>query len=77
MAPGNTYRARLLAVKSRVPTSLHMYCDGQPLTRWAQRRRRGTVARPVAAGPVGKVRLNQHGRNTTFTVRVPYRVAPR
>ncbi len=80
VAPGATYRARLLVIKALSPKAMRMHCNNQS----------------VAVGPdgVGSVRfraptkpglaswkaticLHQNGRDTTFVVRVPYRVARR
>jgi hypothetical protein len=82
VAPGDTYHARLLVIASSTPTRapLSMTCNGQPIpvgpTGIGQVRFRAP-ARPGPATWTGTIRLNSNGRDTTFRVTVPYRVARR
>ncbi|GAB3636058.1 hypothetical protein GCM10027422_16480 [Hymenobacter arcticus] len=80
VAPGSTYQARLLVVKSLLPSSMRMYCNGQPVPVGPDGAGFVRFRAPRQAGPaswVGRVRINHNGRDTTFVVRVPYRVASR
>ena len=78
VAPGDTYRARLSVVKNLAPASLRMYCTGRPVPVGPDGVGFVRFRAPLRPGPaswVGMVRINQNGRDTTFVVRVPYRVA--
>jgi hypothetical protein len=80
VAPGTTYRARLLLVKSLLPQTIRMTCNGQPIpigTNGAGLVRFRAPGQPGPASWVGQIRLSQNGRDTTFAVRVPYRVVRR
>ena len=82
VAPGGTYRAELDLVNyfSARELRLHMSCDGRPVALDANGVglvRFRAPRRPGPASWIGKIRLTQNGRDTTFAVRVPYRVAPR
>lgn len=80
VAPGDTYRAHLFLLKSLVPQSLHMYCNGQAVPVGTDGTGYVRFRASVHPGPAtwtGTIRLHQNGRDTTFTVRVPYRVARR
>jgi hypothetical protein len=82
VAPGDTYRAQLLVLASFTPTKapLSMACNGRPVPigpagTGLVRFRAHT--RPGPATWTGTIRLNQNGRDTTFKVVVPYRLARR
>jgi len=80
VAPGATYRAHLTLLKILIPQSLRMYCNGQPVPVGPDGVGLVRFRAPRQPGPaswVGMVRINQNGRDTTFVVRVPYRVARR
>lgn len=81
VSPGDNYRARLL-VAAHGPSDLrmHMTCNGRPVpidSNGIGQVRFRTPARPGPATWAGTIRLNQNGRDTTFWVTVPYRVARR
>jgi hypothetical protein len=82
VAPGGTYRAELGLVNyfSAAELNMHMSCNGQPV--WVGPDGVGLVRfraprQPGPASWMGKIYLRQNGRDTTFAVRVPYRVARR
>jgi hypothetical protein len=81
VAPGDTYRARLL-LATHLPAAVYqvMSCNGQPVPvdslGIGQVRFRAPL-RIGFANWTGTISLNQNGRDTTFTVRVPYRVVRR
>ena len=80
VAPGDTYRARLVVVKSLATVATRMYCNGQPVPVGPDGVGLVRFRAPTKTGPASwaaAIRLNQNGRDTTFAVRVPYRVAPR
>ena len=79
VAPGETYHARLLLLKSLPARNLKMYCDGRPVTVGSNgvgHVRFHASTRPGPAFWTATIQLHQYGR-TTFRVRVPYRVAGR
>ncbi|UOQ95968.1 hypothetical protein MUN81_11910 [Hymenobacter sp. 5317J-9] len=82
VAPGELYRARLIwskVLKPR-PAGLQMRCNGQLIPVGADmigRVRLVAARRPGPATWTGTIRFNQNGRDTTFQVRVPYRVVRR
>lgn len=81
VAPGDTYRARLL-LATHLPADAHqmMSCNGQPVPVDSLGIGQVRFRAPLQAGLAswtGTIRLNQNGRDTTFVVRVPYRVAHR
>jgi hypothetical protein len=82
VAPGDTYRAQLGLVGyfSANEVKMQMACNGRAVP--ANSAGIGQVrfrapARPGPATWTGTIRLNQYGRDTTFRVTVPYRVARR
>ncbi|MGI4761626.1 MAG: hypothetical protein ACRYF0_13025 [Janthinobacterium lividum] len=80
VAPGDTYRARLLVVKSLSTVATRMYCNGHPVPISPDGVGLVRFRAPTKLGPASwtaAIRLNQNGRDTTFVVRVPYRVARR
>lgn len=80
IAPGETYRARLLLVKSLLPQTVQMYCNGQPVPIGPTGAGLVRFRAPTRLGPatwVGTIRMRQNGRDTTFAVRIPYRVVRR
>ncbi|MGI4870299.1 MAG: hypothetical protein ACRYFX_03865 [Janthinobacterium lividum] len=80
VAPGETYRARLFLVYSLAPSPVRMFCNGQPLAIGPQGQGLVRFRAPIRPGPAtwtGTICLNQYGRDTTYQVRVPYRVARR
>ena len=77
VAPGSTYQARLILVKSLLIKSMRAYCNGRPVPMGPNGIGTVRFRVPRQAGPaswVGTVRFKQNGRDTAFTVRVPYRV---
>jgi len=82
VAPGATYRAELGLV-SYYPADklkMHMTCNGQPVPIGSDGIGQASFRAPTRPGPAtwtGAIRLNQNGRDTTFKVTVPYRVARR
>lgn len=80
IAPGDTYRARLLVVKSLQLGNLRMYCNGHPVPTGAVGVGLIRFRAPTKLGLASwtaAIRLNHNGRDTTFVARVPYRVARR
>lgn len=78
--PGSTYRGQLRVLKSLSAAGMRMECNGQAVAIDAHGV--GQVAfraagRPGPAARTGTIRYNQNGRDTTFQVRVPYRIAQR
>ena len=82
VAPGGTYRARLLVLVSLTPAQapLSMTCNGRPIPVGPAGTGVVRFRAPTHPGPAtwtGTIRLNQNGRDSTFQVTVPYRVARR
>ncbi|MGI4865797.1 MAG: hypothetical protein ACRYFZ_17875 [Janthinobacterium lividum] len=82
VAPSGTYRARLLVLASLAPAQapLSMTCNGQPVPVGPTGIGLVRFRAPTRPGPAtwtGTIRINQNGRDTTFKVVVPYRVARR
>ncbi|MBF9220398.1 hypothetical protein [Hymenobacter ruricola] len=80
VAPGEVYRAHLVLVKSLSSPSIRMFYNGHPIP--IDREGAGLVRfkAPAKAGPAewhGAIRARLGGRDTTFRVRVPYRVVRR
>lgn len=82
VAPGATYRAQLglAGYFSANELKMTMTCNGRPVPAGPSgtglvRLRAPTC--PVPATWTGTIRINQNGRDTTFKVVVPYRVARR
>lgn len=82
VAPCGTYRAQLGVVSYFSANELRMTitCNGQPIS--VDHNGIGLVrfrapSRPGPATWTGTIRLNSNGRDTTFKVKVPYRVARR
>lgn len=80
VSPGDTYRAQLLMVSALTGLRPPMTCNGQPIS--VDRNGIGQVrfrapTRPGPAAWTGTIRFNYGGRDTTFRVTVPYRVARR
>ena len=78
VAPGDTYRAELFLV-SHFGNDLRMQmaCNGQPVAVGPDGVGLVRFRAPTRPGPAswtGSIRINQNGRDTTFVVRVPYRV---
>lgn len=80
--PGTTYRARFYLAKQLTLSTngLRMQCDGKPVpidhygvghVQFQAPKQRGT------ATWTGSIHFNVNGRDTTFQVKVPYRVARR
>jgi|GEM_PF-1451880 len=82
VAPGDTYRATAYLATTHSSSTPHfpMTCNGQPVPVDAQGIGHVRFQAPMKPGPaswVGKLRLKSGGRDSTFEVRVPYRVAHR
>jgi hypothetical protein len=82
VAPGATYQARMYLVKSLYyeKLALRMLCNGQPVAVDPFGVGQVRFIAPLRPGPAiwtGSIRFNMNGRDTTFQVRVPYRVAHR
>lgn len=80
VAPGTTYRAQLFLVKSLLPQSMHMFCNGRAIPIGPMGAGLVRFRAPSQPGPafwIGKIHLTQNGRDTTFQVRVPYQVVRR
>jgi hypothetical protein len=82
VAPGSNYRAQLEVVGyfSANELKMQMACNGQPVPISPNGTGLVRFRAPTRPGPAtwtGTIRLNQHGRDTTFKVTVPYRVARR
>jgi hypothetical protein len=80
VAPGETYHARLLLLKSLRAKNLQMSCEGQPVAVGADGVGHVRFHAPTRPGPafwMGTIRLHKYGRDSTYLVRVPYRVARR
>jgi hypothetical protein len=80
VAPGGSYRAQLGVVSyfSAKELAMRMSCNGQPVRISPQGVGLVSFRAPTRPGPatwMGTIRLHSHGRDTTFKVRVPYRVA--
>lgn len=80
VVPGTVYRAQLYLTRVMQPIRVSMTCNGQPvrvgsdgqgIVRFVAHRR------PGPATWLGTIHLNQNGRDSTFEVRVPYRVVRR
>lgn len=82
VAPGDTYRAQLGLVGyfSANELKMTMACNGRPVPAGPDGTGLVRFRAPTRPGPAtwtGTIRLNQNGRDTTFKVTVPYRVARR
>jgi hypothetical protein len=80
VAPGEMYRARLLLTNAlQLPASARVLCNGQPIPVEAGALGRVRLVAPTRPGPAawtGTISFRTGGgRDTTFRVRVPYRVA--
>jgi hypothetical protein len=78
VTPGDTYRARLQLLKSVVPANMKMYYNGRPLQIEPNGLAKVRFRAPQQLGPAAwnaTIRINQNGRDSTFTLRVPYQVA--
>lgn len=81
VTPGDTYRAELL-LATHFPADLRMRmtCDGHPVSVDSTGMGQVRFRAPLRSGPAawtGTICLNWTGRDTTFRVHVPYRVARR
>lgn len=80
VALGELYRARLLLLDVLGPTSMQMHCNGQPVSVDSSSVGQVRFRAPLKPGPAtwtGSIHFNQNGRDTTFQIKVPYRVARR
>jgi hypothetical protein len=82
VAPGDTYRAELGLVGyfSANEVKMQLTCNGRPVPIAPNGTGLVSFRAPTRPGPAtwtGTIRLNQYGRDTTFRVTVPYRVARR
>ncbi|GAB3584041.1 hypothetical protein [Hymenobacter daeguensis] len=80
VAPGTTYRAKLYVVKVLQGMRASMTCNGQFVRVGPDGQGLVRFVAPNHPGPAawhGTIHFNNNGRDTTFQVRVPYRVAPR
>ncbi len=82
VAPGDTYRARLGLVGyfSANQLRMQMACNGHPVPADSVGIGQVRFRAPTRPGPAtwtGTIRLSSNGRDTTFRVTVPYRVARR
>jgi len=82
VAPGETYRATLFlaAVLSSPAIGLRMACNGRPVAVDAHGIGRVRFVAPTRPGPAtwtASVIFKQAGRDTIYTIQVPYRVALR
>jgi len=82
VAPGQTYRAQLFlgSVLDLRYVPMQMRCNGQPVSVDSSsvgRVRFRASGKPGPSAWTGTIRFNANGRDTTFQVRVPYRVARR
>ncbi|MFD2717713.1 hypothetical protein ACFST9_03235 [Hymenobacter monticola] len=82
VAPGELYRARMLWLEALGPSParLQMRCNGQPVPVGADLVGQVRFVAPQRPGPAvwtASIRFQTMGRDTTFQVRVPYRVARR
>ncbi len=82
VAPGDTYRAQLGLVGyfSANEVKMQMACNGRPVLADSAGVGQVRFRAPTRPGPAtwtGTIRLNHNGRDTTFRVTVPYRVARR
>ena len=80
VAPGGSYRAQfgLVSYFSAQELTMRMNCNGQPVPTNAQGVGLVSFRAPARPGPAqwtGTIRLQSNGRDTTFKVTVPYRVA--
>lgn len=78
VAPGATYKAQLYLVNNLYGPGISMSCNGQPIAvapNGMGEVRFRAPAHTGAAAWLGTVRVRYQGRDSTFTVRVPYRVA--
>ncbi len=80
VAPGDTYRAQLGLVDyfSANELKMQLTCNGYPVPIGPAGTGLVRFRAPTRPGPAtwtGTIRLNQNGRDTTFRVTVPYRVA--
>jgi hypothetical protein len=82
VAPGQTYRAQLFlgSVLGLRYVPMHMQCNGQPVSVDSGSVGQVRFRAPRKPGPAawtGTIRFATNSRDTTFQVRVPYRVARR
>ncbi|HET9506039.1 MAG TPA: hypothetical protein VFO93_21020, partial [Hymenobacter sp.] len=82
VAPGDTYRAQLglIGYLSAKEVKMQMACNGRPVPADSAGVGQVRFRAPTRPGPAtwtGTIRLNHNGRDTTFRVTVPYRVARR
>jgi type II secretory pathway pseudopilin PulG len=80
VAPGDTFRAQLGLIKSLSGPSVSMTCNGQPIAIGPDGAGIVSFIVPTKPGPAnwrGTIHAKVAGRDTTFQVRVPYRVARR
>ena len=82
VAPGKTYRAQLFlgSILDLRYVPMQMRCNGQRISvdsGSAGQVRFRASQQPGPAAWTGTIRFNANGRDTTFQVRVPYRVARR
>jgi hypothetical protein len=82
VAPGEMYRARLFLVNALNVRylKLWMQCNGRPVPLNANNVGQVRFVAPQQPGPTawtGTIRFKANGRDTTFQVRVPYRVVRR
>jgi hypothetical protein len=82
VAPGATYRAQLGLVDyfSARELNMQLACDGRPVPTGPDGTGLVRFRAPTRPGPAtwtGTIHLNQYGRDTTFRVTIPYRVARR
>lgn len=82
VAPGDTYRAQLglVGYVSANELRMHMACNGHAVPTTPEGTGLVRFRAPTYPGPAtwtGTIRINQNGRDTTFRVTVPYRVARR
>jgi hypothetical protein len=82
VAPSDTYRAHLGLVGyfSANQLRMQMACNGRPVPADSAGVGQVRFRAPTRPGPAtwtGTIRLNSNGRDTTFRVTVPYRVARR
>lgn len=80
VAPGTTYRARLLLIKTLSPSTINMYCNNQPVAIGPDGGGHVRFRAPTRPGPAAwtaAIHLKVNGHDSTFRMRVPYWVAPR
>ncbi|MBO2011142.1 hypothetical protein [Hymenobacter negativus] len=82
VAPGEIYRAHLFlgSILDLRYVPMQMRCNGQPVAVDSSNVGQVRFRAPLKSGPAawtGTIRFNASGRDTTFQVHVPYRVAQR